>query len=328
VYRIWFERPVPSDLRALLPPGSLGLGAWQEGSAPDAELAAAQAVIASSRLSYDAAFMDRAPELAVIARTGIGCDSIDLNAASRRGIAVCNTPDAPTASVAEHALMLMLAIAKRLKPAERAVAEGRVDVHVPQHEGVELAGARLGLVGLGRSGGYLARLASALGMRVAACDPGVPDQRFAELGVKQVGGIDALVADADVVSLHVPLTLETHHLIDRAVLDRIRPGAILINTARGGLVDEQALLDALEQGRLAGAGLDVTDPEPPAVDSPLLSRDDVIVTPHVATATRACRTRLYESALSQAVQVLRGVRPPHLVNPEVWDHRQPVLEPR
>ena len=184
----------------------------------------------------------------------------------------------------------------------------------------------LGIIGAGRIGRSVAQMASGLAMNVIGHDPYVvegddPDIEF-------VADLGALLARADVVSLHVPLTEHTRHLIDAEAISRLKPGAILINTARGGLVDQDALIAGLDSGHLFGAGLDVTDPEPLPPDHPLLNRLDVVVTPHVATATRAGKARLYESAVSQCLQVLRGERPPNLVNPDVWPVRRPLDEPQ
>jgi phosphoglycerate dehydrogenase-like enzyme len=174
---------------------------------------------------------------------------------------------------------------------------------------------------MGRIGTTVARIAAGLDMQVIAHDPFVEGPALA--GVRMVDTLERLLTEADVVSLHLPLTEETTHLVDAAALERMKPDSILINTARGGLVDHTALLTALEQGRLFGAGLDVTEPEPLAPDHPLLHRQDVVVTPHVAAATRAGKARLYKSAVEQTLQVLRGERPPHLVNPNVWPVRRP-----
>ena len=159
-------------------------------------------------------------------------------------------------------------------------------------------------------------------MRVIAYDPFVDESAATAVGIELVDSLDGLLAQADVVSLHVPLTAETRHLIDGERLRLMKPGAILINTARGGLVDHDALLGAIEMGHLAGAGLDVTDPEPLPPDHPLLRRNDVVVTPHIAAATTAGKARLYESAVTQALQVLRGDHPNHLVNQMVWPVRR------
>lgn len=282
----------------------------------------AHAIIASSLIVYDGEVMDLVPELRVIARTGIGYDKVDLEAATARGIAVCNAPDGPTISTSEHALALLFAVAKRLAVAHFALRAGGRDFFAT-HDGLELDGKMLGLVGLGRIGCNVARIAQAIGMRVVAYDPYADRAVFEAAGVSRVDTIDELIPRADVVSLHLPLTAETQRLFDASRIGAMKQGAILINTARGGLVDHQALLDALESERLFGAGLDVTDPEPLPPDHPLLHHPHVVVTPHVAAATRAGKVRLYESAVRQALQVLEGQRPPYLVNPEVWASRRP-----
>ncbi|MGB5655688.1 MAG: NAD(P)-dependent oxidoreductase, partial [Acidimicrobiia bacterium] len=278
---------------------------------------------ASSLITYDGAAMDRAPYVRVIARTGIGVDKIDLGAATERGIAICNTPDAPTVSTAEHTITLLLSVAKRVPGAQAALRNGGRDFF-GSHEGREVAGKVLGLVGVGRIGTNVARMARGLSMPVIAYDPFVEAPDAAESGITLVASLDQLLVEADVISLHLPLTSETEHLINADRLARTKPGAILVNTARGGLVDHDALLAALDGDRLFGAGLDVTDPEPLPPDHPLLHRYDVVVTPHVAAATAAGKARLYESAVTQALQVLRGEHPNHLVNPDVWPVRRQV----
>jgi D-3-phosphoglycerate dehydrogenase len=265
--------------------------------------------------------MDRAPLLRVIARTGIGVDKVDLEAATERGIAVCNAPDAPTISTAEHAITLMLAIAKQVPAAQAALRNGGRDFFA-SHQGEELSGRTLGLAGIGRIGSRVARIIAGFDMQVIAYDPFVGEASAAAVGIKLVDSLEELLTTADIVSLHLPLTDATRHLIDGERLGLMKPGAILVNTARGGLVDHDALLGALELGHLSGAGLDVTDPEPLPTDHPLLRRDNVVVTPHVAAATTAGKARLYESAVAQALQVLRGQYPKHLVNPEVWPVRR------
>jgi D-3-phosphoglycerate dehydrogenase len=157
---------------------------------------------------------------------------------------------------------------------------------------------------------------------VRAYDPFVPAGRAADLGVELMPDLESLLGEADVVSVHVPLMAKTRHMINAETIARMKPGAILVNTARGGLVDEAALLAALDSGQLSGAGLDVTDPEPPERDNPLLHRHEVIVTPHVASATTTGKSRIYRSAIEQALQVLRDERPPNVVNPAVWERRR------
>jgi phosphoglycerate dehydrogenase-like enzyme len=265
---------------------------------------------------YDGSVMDRAPRLRVIARTGIGYDAVHVAAATARGIAVCNTPDGPTISTAEHALTLMLMVAKRVKPAEASLTTGTTSGYYARHEGIELAGKVLGLIGCGRIARRVGAMAAGIGMRVIAFDPyldAMPD------GIDRAEALDDVLAIADVVSLHVPLTEASRGMFDAARFAAMKPGAVFVNTARGGLVDQQALLAALDQGRLAGAGLDVTHPEPLPANHSLLGRDDVVVTPHIASATADGKVRILEAAIEGALAVIHGERPAHLVNPEVWD---------
>jgi D-3-phosphoglycerate dehydrogenase len=289
---------------------------------PLAGLADAQAIIAGSRIRYDGALMDQAPGLRVIARSGIGIDNLSLPDATARGVAVCNAPDGPTISTAEHAIALLMAATKFLKRNENNLRDGRKHDFFGENQGLELAGQQLGLVGMGRIGSRVARVARAMDMNVVVYDPYISAERAAELGVTLVPTLEALLSTSDVVSLHSPATPETRHLINARSLARMKPGAFLINTARGALIDESALIQALDSGRLAGAGLDVFDPEPPDLENPLLHRDNVIATPHIASATGAGKDRLWRTAIAQAIQVLRGERPPHLLNPEVWDKRR------
>jgi len=299
------------------------LGFALEGSSdPLAEISEADGIVASAKVVYDGALMDRAPALKVIARTGVGYDNISVPDATARGICVCYTPDAPTISTAEHAVALMLAAAKQLKRYNRAMVAQPMADHISSYYGLELYGRRLGLVGLGRIGARVAKVALALGMSVTAYDPFVTSARAAELDVELASTLEALLGEADVVSLHVPASPETRHMINAERLALMKPGAYLINAARGALVDEAALLHALESGRLSGAGLDVFDCEPPPADHPLLSRDDVIATPHLAGPSPAGRQRMWEGAISQALQVLRNERPVHLLNPDVWSVRR------
>ena len=309
---MWFERPVLNDVRPEVERRAVILGP----STPEDPLAgidgAHGAVVGVSR--FDAATMDSAPGLLVVARTGIGVDSVDVLEATRRGIAVCNAPEGPTISTAEHAVALILAVCKRLEQSQVRLRSGETGLYA-RHEGMELADRTLGLVGYGRIARRVADAARGLGMQVAIFDPYL-DEPPPDVAV--AGSLDDLLSTADVVSVHVPLTDDTANLFDADRFARMRPGSVFVNTARGGLVDQSALMDALDQGHLFGAGLDVTDPEPLPPDHPLLHRDDVVVTPHVASATAAGKKRLFLSAFEQTILVLDGQRPPHLVNPDVW----------
>ncbi len=318
MFRIWTERSIPTAIEPLFATGIRALG---PGTAtpeePTSDLGEAEGVIAGGAARYDAAFMDQAPDLRVIARTGIGIDNVDLAAATERGIAVCNTPDGPTVSTAEHAITLMLNTAKGVKKYDKALRESEDRDFVSGYDGLEMQGLRLGLVGLGRIGSRVAAIASAIGMDVAAFDPFIDPATARSAGISIADSLEELLSTRDVISLHMPLTQETRHIMNSERFGLMKKGAIFINAARGGLVDESALLSALRCGHLRGAGLDVFDPEPPSADHPLLHRDDVIVTPHVAGVTVAGRERMWRMALAAVLEVLRGKVPESLCNPDV-----------
>ncbi len=315
---VWFERPilpeladeVTSQVEVLNPsPGDEFAG-----------LSEAIGAVAAVR-PYDARLMDAAPRLLVIARTGIGVDTVDIAEATRRGIAVCNAPDGPTISTAEHAIMLLMMVAKNAIPSVAALQAGGAEFYA-RHRAIELMGKTLGLVGCGRIARRVGMMAQAIGMRVLTYDPYVDDVPD---GFLQVETLEELLGQSDAVSLHVPLSEATRGFFDADRLNAMRAGSILINTARGGLVDQAALLDAVDRGHLWGAGLDVTEPEPLPPDHPLLHRDSIVVTPHVASGTFEGKRNNFSMALAQILQVATGERPPHIVNPEVWDR---VLERR
>lgn len=242
--------------------------------------------------------LDAAPRLKVIANYAVGSDNIDVQAALRRDIAVGVTPDVLTDATADLTLALLLGVARHLPTAARDVTEGRWKTWDPQaHLGLELRGARLLVIGPGRIGRAVGERAAAFGMQVDYAG------RDADLA--------ALLPDADVVTLHVPLTLETRKMIGAAQLAAMKPSAILINTARGGLVDQDALVDALERGRLGGAGLDVTTPEPLPTYDPLLELPNVLVLPHIGSATVAARHRMTELAVANVLAALAGDPLPH-----------------
>jgi D-3-phosphoglycerate dehydrogenase len=324
---IWFDRPLRPEYLHLLPASVRAIGP-ADGQRENrfAALPAAQAIIAGGSTQYTAEVIAAGPNLRAICRTGIGTDNVDIAAATDRGIAVCNAPDGPTVSTAEHTIALLLAVAKFLEPSEQLLRQGaRIDFF-NQHVGVELMGLKLGLVGMGRIGRRVARIASqGFEMRVSSFDPGLSDSDFLELGVRRVKDLDALLQESDVVSLHVPLAPQTHHLVNWERLKLMKRGAILVNAGRGGLVDEAALLEVLQSGHLLGAGIDVFEHEPPPADHPLLHLPNVVATPHVAAATGASKARLWEAAINQAVDVLEGRRPANLVNPAVW--KETALQP-
>jgi phosphoglycerate dehydrogenase-like enzyme len=316
--RIWFERPVLAELAATVDATCLVVGPATDMD-PYAGIETAVAAVVGAA-PYGTTFLERAPGLRVIARSGIGFDNIDVAAATARGIAVCNAPDGPTVSTAEHAVALLLAVAKRLEPSQRALREGRTSGYYARHPGIELDGKVLGLVGFGRIARRVARIAQGLGMEVVTVDPFL-DPSTVPADVRRLDSLEELLPQVDAISVHVPLTAASAGMFDAARFAAMRRGALFINTARGGLVDQEALLAALESGQLAGAGLDVTAPEPLPADHPLLGRDDVVVTPHVASATAEGKERILRIAFSEALAVIDGRRPDHLVNPEVWEAR-------
>lgn len=254
-----------------------------------AELARAQALIVRSETQVSERLIAQAPGLVLIARAGTGVDNIDVAAATRRGVAVINAPGANTVSAAEHTFALLLAAMRKIPWAVASMRSGGWDRTA--FAGSELRGKTIGVVGLGRVGSHVATIARAFGMRVLAHDPYLPESRARELGVDLLP-LDELLPRVDVVTLHLPLTPETRHLIDRRRLALMRPTAILVNTARGALVDEAALLEALERGTLGGAALDVFDAEPLPADSPLRACDKVILTPHLAASTAEAQERV------------------------------------
>lgn len=319
MFRIWFERGLPSSYAHLIEGEAVAVG--PDRLNPDVDLiaqAGTQAIIASSRVQYNGAFFDRAQRVCVVSRTGIGYDNIAVDEATERGVAICVTPDAPTISTAEFAITLMLSVLRRVKPTEKWLREQERRDFFTEYTGSEAHGLTLGLIGVGRIGSRVARVARALEMHVIAYDPFITKQRADELGIELLREMAEVLGKAHVVSLHVPLTRQTERLMNAQTLAQMKPGAFLINTARGGLVDEQAVIQALDSGHLRGAGLDVFDPEPPPPDHPLLHRDNVVATPHIAGASLQSKDRLWQQAIMQALQVLRGERPPHLLNPEVW----------
>ena len=320
---IWFEAEVPDEFRPLFEDVACGIAPGEQVAAdPFYRLEDADGVMAGGR-TYDGAAMDRAPRLLIIARTGVGYDKVDVDAATARDIAVVNAPDAPTVSTAEQAITLMMTVARNIKRVTNELdrmLQGRGGKNLwGEYVALEMDQKQLGLVGLGRIGGHVSGIARAIGMKVVAYDPFIDDDRFHQLGVDKASSLPELLGGSDFVSLHLPLNDETYQIMNAERFAQMKPGAVFINVSRGGHVDEAALAATLDRGHLFGAGLDVTDVEPPTADNPLLGRDNVVITPHVASATVVGKRRLVAHALEQVLQVLRGERPPHLLNPQVWD---------
>jgi D-3-phosphoglycerate dehydrogenase len=269
-----------------------------------------------------AARLGACTRLKVIGKHGVGVDNIDIAAATEAGIVVFNTPHANTLAVAEGAVALMLAVVKRIRAGHDIVASGRFAERGPWCVG-DLSGKTLGLVGGGRIAAEVARICrNGFGMHILVYDPYAGEAQAAAMGAEKVHGLDAMLARADIVSIHAPLTGETRNLLGRGRLAHLKPGAILINTARGGIVDEAALADALAAGRLGGAGLDVFEEEPPPADHKLFGLANVVLSPHVAGITEDSARKMAVGAAQGVVDVLGGRRPEAMLNGEVWNRRR------
>jgi glyoxylate reductase len=296
---------------------------WDEDRPPQRDrleqaIASADGLVCQSNCRVDAALLGRAPRLRVVSNVAAGYDNIDLAAATAREIAVCNTPvPALHETTADLTFALILAVARRLGEAERYIRAGRWTHWSPQLlVGADVYGRTLGIVGLGRIGQAVARRARGFGMNVLYTGRQRRETAERELGATFVG-LDDLLRRSDFVSLHVPATAETRRIIGRPQLELMARSAYLINAARGALVDQAALYDALRDGRIAGAGLDVFDPEPVAAAEPLLTLENVVAVPHVGGASLPTRERMAETAARNALAVLAGRQPPSCVNPGV-----------
>jgi glyoxylate reductase len=279
----------------------------------------ADAVITLLHDPVDAALLDAAgPQLKCIANVAVGYDNVDVAAATERGVVVTNTPGVLTDSTADLAMALILMVTRRLGEGERLIRSGEPwSWHMFFMLGSSLAGKTLGVIGLGAIGQATARRARAFGMEIVYAGPRrVSEETEAELGGARRLPLIQLLASADVVTLHTPLTPETRHLIDSTALRQMRSDAYLVNTSRGPIVDEAALVKALRDDRIAGAALDVFENEP-EVHPALLQRDNVVLIPHLGSATIETRTAMAVLAADNALAVLRGEKPPTAVNPEV-----------
>lgn len=266
---------------------------------------------------FTADLIEQARSLRVVSRHGVGYDTVDLEALTRRGIPLAVTGESNPATVAEHALALMLALARKLPQYDAAQRRGEFSWRL-RAETVELLDKTVLLVGCGRIGQEVARRCAAFGMRVLVHDPYISADEVSAAGWTPAEDLEAAFAITDFVSLHAPLGPETEALIDAQALAVMKPTAFLINTARGGLVDETALVAALSEGRLAGAGLDVYDPQPPKADNPLFALDNVIVTPHSAGMTREGAARIGVACAQNVLDALDGcLNPDNVVNPGV-----------
>ncbi len=321
---VFVTRLIPDQGLALLRQ-ACAVTIWEDELPPPCDVLRAEAARADGLLTLlsdqvDAALLDAAPRLKVISQMAVGFDNIDLAAATARGIPVGHTPGALTETTADFAFALLMAAARRVSEAERFVRAGHWRTWGPTLlMGQDVHGATLGIIGMGRIGLAVARRAQGFAMRVIYHDRAEnPDARA--LGA-ELCPLDDLLAQADFISLHTPLTPETQGLIDARALALMKPTAVLVNTARGPIVDHGALYEALVGGQIAYAALDVTDPEPIPPDSPLLALDNCLIVPHIASSSVATRTRIAVMAAENLLAGLRGERLPHCANPEVYGRR-------
>lgn len=315
---VFISRAIPEAVLERLR-GTVRLDCWEDSGPPSpAELRSRcgdmVGLLATSADRVDAALLDVCPRLVVVSNHAVGYDNVDVGELTARGIPLGNTPGVLTDATADLAFALVLAASRRLVEARDAIYEGRWKTWDPGFMlGLELSGATLGIVGLGRIGEAVARRAAAFNMHVVGWSR---SGRVVD-GVEPVG-LDELLARSDVVSLHVALDASTVHLIGAEQLAAMKPTAILVNTARGAIVDQRALVDALAKGTIAAAGLDVVEHEPIALDDPLLAMANCIVLPHIGSATVVTRTRMAELAVDNLLAGVTGRRLPACVNPEVY----------
>ena len=314
--KIWYMwDPGPAVREKLEPVADLVIGGSLE------TLPGVDAVVINNIIDASAAFFDQAgPSLRAVCRPGIGIDNVNLQDATARGILVINTPDAPTESTAEHAVALLMAMAKRVVVGHNQVTRwDRTNTL-----GLELKDRTLGVVGYGRIGRRVVEICGAgLRMKVLVFDPFLPASvEINQHGAERVNSLQELLERSDVLTLHCPSTPETYHLIGKKELHTLRKGAYLVNASRGPVLDEAALIEALSEGHLAGAAMDVFDPEPPAPDNPLLTMPNVIATPHIASSTDRGVYLMSHGVADQLLQLFQGERPPHICNPEAWSVRR------
>lgn len=267
----------------------------------------------------DAAVMDAGPQLKVISKHGVGVDNIDLQAAADRGIPVLVATGANAVSVAEQAIALLLAAVKRILPLDAGLRAGRWEK--PGFSGREIAGSTMGLMGMGAIAQATGRMAKGFGLKLAGFDPYAPDSAFEALGVTRCATFEELLAMSNVLSLHCPLTPQTREILNAEAIARMPAGSYVINTARGGLIDEAALVAAIQSGHLAGAGLDTFAVEPPAADHPFFAEPTIVLSPHIGGVTREAGARVGVDAVRGIFQVLDGqpVAPERIANRKLFD---------
>lgn len=271
----------------------------------------------------DAEVFDAAPKLKIVSQMAVGFDNIDVKEATKRGIYVTNTPEVLTDTTADFAWALLMALARRVVEADKYVRTGqwKVGWHPMMMQGRDVYGSTIGIVGAGRIGYGVAERAKGFKMKILYYDVIPRPEMEKALGAKRVE-FDELLKESDFVSIHVPLMKQTYHLVNAEKLKLMKKTAFLINNSRGPVVDEKALYQALKAGKIAGAGLDVFEQEPTPVDNPLLKLENVVVAPHISSASYETRSRMAEMVAENLVAFFKGERPPNLVNPDVLKVRQ------
>ncbi|RLE80826.1 MAG: D-glycerate dehydrogenase [Thermoprotei archaeon] len=312
------------------------VGIWEEYYPPPYEVLLEKvkdidALVSLLTDKIDKNLIDNAPRLRIIAQYAVGYDNIDVEYATQKGIYVTNTPGVLTEAVADLTWALILSVARRIVEADQFVKGGewwrtKTGWHPMMMLGMEVNGKTLGILGMGRIGRAVARRAKGFNMRIIYYDKyRLSEDLEKELGAEFVD-FETLLKESDILSIHVPLTKETYHLIGENELKKMKKGAILINTARGAVIDTRALIKALEEGWIAGAGLDVFEQEPLPPDSPLTKFKNVVLLPHIGSATTETRTRMGELVAENLIAFLKGETPPTLVNKEVLKIRKPGFD--
>jgi glyoxylate reductase len=266
----------------------------------------------------DAEVFDAAPKLKIVAQMAVGFDNIDLPEATKRGIYVTNTPEVLTDTTADFAWALLMAVARRVVEADKYVRTGqwKVGWHPAMVQGRDVYNATIGIVGAGRIGYAVAKRATGFGMKILFYDVVPRPEIERDFGAKKVD-LDTLFKESDYISIHVPLMKETFHLVNEEKLKLMKKTAYLINNSRGPVVDEKALYQALKEGRIAGAGLDVFEQEPTPLDNPLLKFDNIVVAPHISSASYETRSKMAEMVADNLMAFFEGKKPPNLINPDV-----------
>ncbi len=286
-----------------------------------------EALIVRSQTKVDREMLDAAKRLKIIGRAGVGVDNIDIDTATQKGIVVVNAPGGNTISTAEHTIALILAAARKIPQADRSVKEGKWERK--KFMGMELRGKTIGVIGIGRVGYEVAKRCKALEMNVIAYDPYVPKERAEKIGVKLVD-LDTLLKESDIITIHVPRTKETVGMISKKQFEKMKDGVLLVNAARGGVVDEKALYEALKSGKVSAAALDVYEKEPPDPNNPLLKMDNVVTTPHIAASTREAQLNVGMIIAEDIVNVAKGLPVRNAVNlpsiePAEYEYMMPFL---